>query len=128
MTVTGSDFSAHTEAKSRSEKATTDATANDTQHPQIHPSAAPEDYCTHDSRARPNMAEASSNVSLPWDDEDVGAWQSVQQQQEQQEKEIGKEDKQQEVAYKSNTKPVVKPIFDAPSGKQFFWPVIEKSG
>ena len=73
------------------------------------------------------MVEVSSAVSLPWDDEDVGAWQSVQQQ-EQQEKERGKEDKQPEVAHKSSKNSAVKPIFDAPSGKQFFWPVIEKSG
>lgn len=72
------------------------------------------------------MAEVSSTVSLPWDDEDVGAWQSVQQQQEHQEKEIGRDDKLHEVAPKS--KPAVTPIFDAPSGKQFFWPVIEKYG
>lgn len=108
------------------EKEEADAIANDAQNTQS--SSAPEDYCTHNPRARPTLAEVSTTVSLPWDDEDVGAWQSVQQQQEQQEKEIGKEDKRQDVVYKSNKKPVIRPIFDAPSGKQFFWPVIEGSG
>ena len=64
--------------------------------------------------------------ALPWDDEDISAWEDNQQQQgslvtQQQGKGKGKE-----VSGVSSRKPVVKPTYDAPSGRQFFWPVIEK--
>ncbi|RPB23812.1 hypothetical protein L211DRAFT_849432 [Terfezia boudieri ATCC MYA-4762] len=78
-----------------------------------------EDYSTHDRRSRPMQAGTGA---LPWDDEDVGAWEDTQQQQQDslQGRRKGKE------VPALVRKPVVKPTFDAPSGKQFFWPVIEK--
>jgi len=78
-----------------------------------------EDYSTHDRRSRPMQAEAGA---LPWDDEDVGAWEDTQQQQQDSLQGKGKGKEVPALV----RKPVVKSTYDAPSGKQFFWPVIEK--
>jgi len=79
-----------------------------------------EDYSTHDRRSRPIQDETGA---LPWDDEDVEAWQDDQQQ-EQRDPRMTK-GKGKEVPAVAR-KPIVKPTYDAPSGKQFFWPVIGK--
>ncbi|KAF8425668.1 hypothetical protein EV426DRAFT_701649 [Tirmania nivea] len=80
-----------------------------------------EDYSTHDRRSRPMQAETGA---LPWDDADIGAWEDTRQQQ--QDSLQGKRKGKEMLLPAPVRKPLVKPTYDAPSGKQFFWPVIEK--
>lgn len=70
---------------------------------------ATQDYATLNKRDRP-LAEDTAG-SLPWDDGDVGDWEKVQIA----EKESSEAKKKQLM---------MKATFDAPSGKQFFWPII----
>ncbi|KAF8469081.1 hypothetical protein BDZ91DRAFT_721681 [Kalaharituber pfeilii] len=120
------------EAAAAKAEAEAEASTNDTSPPL--PAPITEDYSTHDPRSRP-MAQDTSGSVLPWDDDDVDAWEQVQQAGE--ERENGKERKEgrePESALSNKRKspptkiprPAVRPTYDAPSGKQFFWPVIEK--
>lgn len=81
------------------------------------PSAGIQEYSLHDSSARPAFQD--SEGGLPWNDDEVGAWEQVKVVE-------GKKRAAQEAAEEERRQRKFKPTFDAPSGRQFLWPAIQK--
>ncbi|KAI5801491.1 hypothetical protein DFH27DRAFT_610831 [Peziza echinospora] len=89
-----------------------------------------EDYVPR-QRPTANVSSNNDSASLPWDDEDVGNWNNVQSTATTAAAAApapGAASTEDEIITAKPRKPrAIKPTFDAPSGMQFFWPVIEKS-